>query len=195
MVLLSLSIISISIAPTCSQTTWTLIWSGIVYSSGEIVIPPVILQNGEPYKITSREVFWYNYAANLAADSMYYTTDPSDHWNWGSYAYAGHSFLQVDGGDVDFGDFRNGDMGHYYSAIIIGKGAQITLQIVDWVDADYTNNDSHFLVEIFRRTSERKYDPVGGELLVANKLLVITPYIALSGIIGIASIFFIKKNK
>ncbi|MEM3765645.1 MAG: hypothetical protein QXU46_01305 [Candidatus Bathyarchaeia archaeon] len=57
--------------------------------------------------------------------------------------------MQINGEDVNWGDFSNGDTGHAYSIYFIGTGSTITFRIVDWIDEDYTNNECHLPVEIY----------------------------------------------
>ena len=142
----ALIIISVPISGVKAQETFP--WGANVPSTGEPVSSPV-LEAGKHYRIVATEVFWYNVTANLAADAQYYTTDASDHWNWVNYYYYGHSFLRINGGDVDWGPFSNGDTGHTYTINYIGAGAAITFKIVDWIDDDYTNNGCHIPVWIY----------------------------------------------
>jgi hypothetical protein len=81
---------------------------------------------------------------------MYYTTNPNE-WIWLNHfpAPGGHSFLQINGADVDWGPFSNGDTGHTYSIDYIGQGAPITFRIVDWIDQNYANNDCHIPIHIY----------------------------------------------
>jgi hypothetical protein len=84
------------------------------------------------------------------ADAMYYTTGPVG-WNWVNHfpAPGGHSFLQINGADVNWGPFSNGDTRHTYSITYIGQGSPITFQIVDWIDQDYANNECHLPISIY----------------------------------------------
>jgi hypothetical protein len=125
-----------------------LIWEGSVSSSGAPVVGPV-LTLGESYTIVASNRWWYNNPQNLAADAEYYTTDYSDSWNWGNYFRVDdHSFLQINGEDVEWGPFSNGDTNHTYSINYIGQGTAITFAIVDWVDFNYSNNVCHLDVTI-----------------------------------------------
>jgi len=128
----------------------TLVWGADVYSDGTPVTSPV-LESGKLYRIVAAEIFWYDYANNLAADAMYYTTDPSNHWQWVNHlpAPGGHSFLQINGADVYWGPFSNGDTGHTYFITYIGQGSPITFRIIDWIDRSYENNHCHLPVEIY----------------------------------------------
>ena len=127
-----------------------LLWTADVQGDGTPNISP-ILKHGRDYRIVAKEIFWYDYPANLAADANYYTTDPSDCWMWASYSYAGQSFLQIDGQNINWGPFSNGDTGHTYSIIYTGEGARIIFTIVDLIDGDYTNNMCHLPVEIWEQ--------------------------------------------
>ena len=122
-----------------------------VPSDGTSVTTPAALEAGKVYKIVATEIFWYDESNNLAADAMYYTTDDSNAWAWGNHfpAPGGHSFLQINGDNVDWGPFSNGNTGHTYTIYYLGEGIPITFQIVDWIDGDYTNNECHLPVEIY----------------------------------------------
>lgn len=137
------------VMPLYAVSAQTLIWTGNVYSSGALVTGP-ILESGKNYLIVAYEIFWYDYENNLAADAQYYTTSALDHWNWENYLPApdGHSFLQVDGADQDWGPFSNGDSGHTYYLNYVGTGAEVTFQIIDWIDGS-GNNVCHFPIRIF----------------------------------------------
>ncbi len=141
----------------------TLIWSGIVYSNGVTTTGPV-LDAFIQYRVVAKGAFYYSRPSYLAADAQYFTTDPIHDWNWYNHFPApdGHSFLQIDEEDVDWGPFSNGvwqDGGHEYSIYYEGTGAAITFRIVDWMDGDYTNNSCHFLVEIYGLPMETGYTP------------------------------------
>ncbi|MEM3765644.1 MAG: hypothetical protein QXU46_01300 [Candidatus Bathyarchaeia archaeon] len=60
----------------------TLIWTRNIPSDGALVTTSVVLEAGKEYRIVAKEIFWYNYSANLAADAQYYTTSPINAWNW-----------------------------------------------------------------------------------------------------------------
>jgi hypothetical protein len=134
------------------------VWEGDVYSSGTSVVSPV-LEAGTSYVIQVQEIWFYDYANNLAADAMFYTTDPGDSWDWQSHnALAGnHSFLQIDSGDVNWGPFSNGDTGHKYAIAYIGNGVAINFRIVDWLDSNYVNNECHIHVKIYLATTVGGY--------------------------------------
>jgi hypothetical protein len=139
---------------TISERTWVhtqQFWEGTAYSSTGNVVTTPILQSGVTYHIVASEIFWYNYAQNLEADAMYYTTEPVFGWWWANHfpAPGGHSFLQINGADVNWGPFSNGDTGHTYYTTYVGQGSSITFQIVDWIDHDYTNNSCHIPISIY----------------------------------------------
>jgi len=167
------------------------VWGADVPSNGGPVSSPV-LEAGRQYRIVAREIFWYNYPDDLAADAQYYTEGPNNHWNWLNHypAPGGGSFLQINGMNVSWGPFSNGDTGHTYSIHYFGNGAPAVFRIVDWMDEDYGNNVSHLVVRIY-------YDPVivGGTLLTVNKLLVLAPCLALVGLAGALSTVFAVTRK
>jgi len=140
-----------------------LIWDKYVLGTGGEVVSST-LKDGELYRIVADENWWYNYTFNLAADAQYYTTDGSDSWDWASYATApgGHSFLQINAQDVDWGPFSNGDTGHTYTIYYTGEEAAITFRIVDWMDGDYVDNDCKIRVRIYRPVT------VGGYVVDSN---------------------------
>jgi len=144
----------VEVLGTISETYWYHIssqtfWEGTAYSDTGAQVTTPVLQSGTLYLITVSEIFWYNYDAQLEADAMYYTT-ATTHWNWDNYFAApdGHSFLQINGADVNWGPFSNGDTGHTYSIEYIGQGLPITFQIVDWMDQNYANNTCHIPILI-----------------------------------------------
>jgi hypothetical protein len=145
-----LALATVTMLPIYSAKADTWVWTGNVSSSGAITNGPVLLL-GAVYHIEADETFWYNYTAGLCADAMYYTTDPSNGWQWGNNFAppSRHSFLQIDGQDMAWGAFSNGDTGHSYSVVFMGTGAAISLQIVDWMDGDYSNNNCHLRVNIY----------------------------------------------
>jgi len=134
------------------------VWEGDVYSSGTSVVSPV-LEAGTSYVIQAQEIWFYDYDNNLAADAMYYTTDPGDSWDWQSHSALvdNHSFLQIDANDVNWGAFSNGDTGHKYTIVYTGGGAALTFGIVDWRDLDYANNVCHIHVLIYSETTVGGY--------------------------------------
>lgn len=143
----------------------TLIWEANVFSSGLEVTSPVLVQ-GVRYRVVASDRWWYSKPAedNLAADAQYYTTNWTDSWNWVNHFPApdGHSFLQINQQDVDWGAFSNGDTGHTYTINYTGQGNAITFRIFDWKDGNYTNNDCKLLVRIYRETT------VGGSVVGPN---------------------------
>ena len=138
-------------------TMKTLIWSEIAWSASDMraihgsSINSPVLEVDKIYQIEVSEMFWYNYSANLGADAMYYTTNSSNDWNWNnSYpAPDGHSFLQINGEDVNWGSLSNGDTGHTYTINYIGQGQTLAFQIVDWMDDNYDNNYCHLPISIY----------------------------------------------
>lgn len=123
-------------------------------SSDGTPVTSVTLEAGKTYKITAKEVFQYDDPSNFCADPMYYTSEYTDTWVWTSYEPCpeGHSFLQINGNDVNWGPFNNGERdpfsGHSYTIIYNGEGEPLTFQIIDWIDGDYSNNYCHFNVRI-----------------------------------------------
>ncbi len=116
---------------------------------GSSVTSPV-LEAGKIYVIEVSEIFWYNASASLAADAMYYTTDASNSWDWtNSNTADGHSFLQINGNDVNWGDFSNGTTVHTYAIIYVGQGNALSFEIVDWMDDNYDNNYCHLPITIY----------------------------------------------
>jgi len=141
-----------------------LIWDEYVLGTGGEVVSPV-LEEGKLYRIVADEVWFYDdYFNNLAADAQYYTTDGSDSWYWGNHFPApdGHSFLQINETDVNWGDFSNGETGHTYSIYRYGEGAALSFEIVDWMDGDYGNNDCKIRVRIYECVT------VGGYVVDSN---------------------------
>jgi hypothetical protein len=130
-----------------------LFWQGIAYSNTGAPVTTPILESGKSYWIVVSYRFWYDQPGRVQADAQYYTnaTAEYDLTNWLNHYPApdGHSFLQIDGADVNWGPFSNGDTGHTYYIAYVGKGAPITFQIIDWMDHDYTNNDSHIYISIY----------------------------------------------
>jgi hypothetical protein len=162
---------------TALGTADQLVWQGSVYSSGDEVTGPVLM-NGARYVIVANNTWWYKYIPfNLAADAMYYTTDPSDNIFWGNHfpEPSGHSFLQVDRLDVDWGPFSNGDTGHTYTLGWKGNGTAVSFRIVDWIDGNYTNNVCHIDVCIYADVT------VGGR--IADEQGQVLTYFAVTGII------------
>ena len=166
-----------------------LVWQGSVYSSGDEVTGP-LLTYGRSYVIVAENTWWYNaLPINLAADAMYYTTDPSDSVFWGNHfpEPGGHSFLQIDTHDVNWGPFSNGDTGHTYTIGWIGNGTVVSFRIVDWIDGNYTNNVCHIDISIYVDVI------VGGRIAdVSGQMLT---YFAATGLIfGCATVLPLAKK-
>jgi hypothetical protein len=127
----------------------SLVWEGDVYSSGVSVASPVLV-SGTSYRIVAAEQWFYDNPNSLAADAQYYTNSSVDTWDWPNHYRPGsHSFLQINGQDVDWGPFSNGHTGHTYSIYYNGADAPITFAIVDWMDSNYGNNFCHLHLRIY----------------------------------------------
>jgi len=139
------ALITIIIPISSVNAQETLIFSADVPSTGASVTSPV-LEAGREYRIVVYGVFWSSPPPFWYwADAQYYTTD-----GWATYAKPdGHSFLQIDGMDVNWGMWSNAPYYHTYSIYRTGTGASITFAIVDWIDEDYTNNECRFHVYIY----------------------------------------------
>ncbi|MCW4003680.1 MAG: hypothetical protein NWE95_07200, partial [Candidatus Bathyarchaeota archaeon] len=161
MIALLLAVPLVLSLPPSEAAEETLLWQGTAYSDTGAPVTTPTLEFGQSYRIVVHYRFWYNQAGMVQADAQYYTTDTagSNITNWTNYFPApdGHSFLQINGGDVNWGPFSNSDMNHTYSITYIGTGAPITFQIVDWIDHDYSNNWSHLDITIYRDTSAAKF--------------------------------------
>jgi hypothetical protein len=147
-VLFGLSLCGLLVLPALGDV---LVWQGDVFSLG-VEVTSASLTAGIAYRIVATEVWFYDNASNLAADAMYYTTDFSNSVQWGDHfaAPGGGSFLQIDGQNVTWGPFSNGDSGnHTYTLYYTGTGAALIFKIVDWVDG-YANNFCHLHVRIYR---------------------------------------------
>lgn len=191
-ILLLLAVSTVIMSPV--MATETLIWESWVYSTGVDVVSPV-LENGKLYRIVAEEIWWYNKPANLAADAQYYTTNASDHWNWGNHfpAPGGHSFLRINGEDVDWGSFSNGDTGHKYTIYLDGKGVSITFNIVDLLDG-YSNNDCHLVVRIYEEVKVK----VGGRIVDSttpgiDSLWIVTA-LTLAMVVTVPIIWYSRKS-
>jgi hypothetical protein len=151
-----------------------LIWDQYVLGSGVEVVSPT-LQYGKLYRIVAAEIWWYNNDSNLAADAQYYTTSGLDSWDWKNHFPApdGHSFLQIDGDDVNWGAFSNGETGHTYTIYYMGEGAVLTFKIVDWMDGNYGNNDCKIRVRIYKSVTVGGY-VVDSEPLEAGNLPMVS---------------------
>jgi len=170
----------------------TFIWESWINSTGVEVVSPV-LENGKQYRIVAEEIWWYNKPANLAADAQYYTTNASDHWNWGNHfpAPGGHSFLTINGEDIDWGPFSNGDTGHRYTIYLIGSGFPLTFKLVDLING-YGNNECHLLVRIYKDVR------VGGRIVDSTTLgiylLWIGTVLTLAVIVAVPIIWYSRKS-
>ena len=90
----------LTLLPLYAVNAETSIWGNNVYSTGAPVTGPV-LTAGKTYRIAVSGIFWYDVDADLEADVQYYETSQ----NWLSYlpAPGGHSFLQINGMDQNWG--------------------------------------------------------------------------------------------
>lgn len=193
---LMLFLMSMPMVCTCALEE-ELVWEGTVYSSGEEVFTSILKQGD--YRIVAEEIWWYNYPAYLAADAQYYTTDNSSAWHWGNHFPApdGHSFLQINREDVDWGPFSNGywepTRGHsytiYYTWRCTGK---ISFRIMDWMDGNHGNNVSHINLRIYKVVT------VGGYVVDSNPLEFATPWIIgalmLAVVVTIPIIKYVRKT-
>ena len=75
---------------------------------------------------------------------MYYSPD-----DWANYypAPGGHSFMQIDGGDISWGAYNRA---HIYSISFEGAGASLRFQSVDWIDNTWGNNVGGLRIRIYR---------------------------------------------
>ncbi len=135
----------------------TLIWEAYVASNGwNAPVTSPVLDAGREYRIEAFNRFYTEPLVGYTCDAQYYTTDMY-RWVWLNHFPApdGHSFLQIDGGDVNWGPFSNGVIidgnyyGHNYSISWMGTGAAITFSIMDWIDMNNENNICSILVRIF----------------------------------------------
>jgi hypothetical protein len=130
-------------------STVSLLWEGDVFSTGAPVVSPV-LTSGASYTIVAAQAWFYDNPNSLSADAQYYTTSSVDTWDWLNHFSVGpHSFLQINGHDLFWGAFSNGDTNHTYTLYYSGQGAAVTFRIVDWVDQNYSNNFCHLHVSIY----------------------------------------------
>jgi len=141
---LLLSVFLLSSFGVTSIKADTLIASFDVSSDGTPVDSP-ILNSGTSYRIVAREIYCVSNTESprVYADAMYYSSDTQPGgWIWNSYETLpdGHSFLQINGMDVDWGSYYSD---HRYEIEYIGEGTAITFQIYDWIDEDYSNNYCH----------------------------------------------------
>jgi hypothetical protein len=160
---------ALMLLPAYTAKADTLLWSSDVSSNGTPVNSPV-LQSGVTYRIKAYGTFFNDYypaedlTQSIFVDAQYYTTPPYDtsglvnyYWTWAThYQPNGHSFLQINAQDVDWGPFSNGGwdpvnglFGHEYEIYYVGEGAPIAFSVFDWLDLDYTDNMCHITVEIY----------------------------------------------
>ena len=165
-------------SPVMIKAGWVLIWQGDVNSASITTVVGPTLASGEIYRIVASEIFWYDPPNNLAADAYFYTTDGSDHWNWGSHlpCPGGQSFLQIDGASVNWGPFSNGDTGHTYTYYYTGTGAPITFFVAELV-GDRDDYSSHFPVKIYKTKTVGGYI-VGSNILKAIPLVTVCAFMA-----------------
>ena len=170
-----------------------LIWDHYLLSSGVPVTSP-LLKYGKLYRIVAEEVWWYDYDFNLAADAQYYTTGPNS-WDWTNFfpAPGGHSFLQINGQDVDWGAFSNGGTGHTYTIYYTGEEAAITFRIVDWMDGKYGNNECKIRVRIYEPVTVGGY-VVDSSPFEAVKLWIIST-LTLAVVIAVPVIKYRRKTR
>jgi hypothetical protein len=184
-----MSVLAVVVLPVLGSET--LVWEGSVPANGDPVASP-LLYYGVSYRIVAEMTWWYDKPANLAADAQYYTTDFTNSWQWGNYAPEpnGHSFLQINGQDVDWGPFSNGDTGHTYEIYYEGEEAPITFRLVDWMDGDYGNNVCHLRVRIYKELT------VGGHVVDSNvwELVPLLGGLAFAAIITIPAIKYLRKS-
>lgn len=189
-ILLLLAVSMVIMLPVMAVETF--IWEASVPSTGVDVVSPV-LENGKQYRIVAEEIWWYNKPANLAADAQYYTTDNSSSWDWVSYLHApgGHSFLTINGEDVDWGPFSNGDTGHRYTIYLIGSGFPLTFKLVDLING-YGNNECHLVVRIYKDVK------VGGRIVDSTTPGIYLPWIAtaltLAMVVTVPIIWYSRKS-
>jgi len=136
--------------------SWPCIWEADVWSTGGAVVSPV-LEAGREYRIDVNGWFISTHPVygwvTFAADAQYYTMEFNGTFIFGPTwttplpAPGGHSFLQIDGMDVNWGTFNNTD--HEYTTYYTGTGAPITFAIVDWIDGTPERNFSHIHVRIY----------------------------------------------
>lgn len=174
-------VISVALV-SAGPATESLVWEGLVFSSGVEVVSPV-LNHGTLYRIVASGRWYYDNETYLAADAQYYTTDPSNDIFWGNHFAApdGHSFLQINGQDKDWGDFSNGDTDHTYTIYYAGNGTAITFKIVDWLDQNHNNNECHIQVSIYAQVT------VGGSIVDSNPVEAST-YLAITGLVLAAAV-------
>lgn len=143
----------------------SLVWEAQVSSSGMQVASPV-LQSGVNYRVVVNDSWVYDALANLGADAQYYTTDYHNTWMWGNYHALpnNESFLQIDGQNVNWGPFSNGDTGHTYVTNLTGEGKSVIFQIFDWMGGNLSNVYCHLTVQIYKECK----CTVGGYIVEPN---------------------------
>lgn len=178
-VLFLVGMLGVVVSPVMADEV--LIWDVYVLTSGAAITSP-LLKSGYTYRIVADEIWWYDYDFNLAADAQYYTTDGSDSWDWTNYftAPGGHSFLQINEQDVDWGAFSNGDTGHTYTIYYTGAEAAITFRIVDWMDENYDNNDCRIRVRIYESVT------VGGHVVDSNRFAPVNFWVITALMLAVA---------
>jgi len=165
--LFAIGFLIVAVSPVMAYEV--LIWDEYVLGTGGAVVSP-ILEDGKLYRIVADEVWWWDNTTNLCADAQYYTTNSSNSWYWGTPilpAPDGSSFLQINGQNVTWGSFSNGDTGHTYTIYYAGEGAAITFRIVDWMDGDYVDNDCKIRVRIYESVT------VGGYVVDSNPFEIV----------------------
>lgn len=187
--LIAVGLSLVMVAPVNAEES--LVWEGIVYSSG-LPVTSSVLEAGTPYRIVANETWFYNASYPLAADAQYYTTDSADTWNWhNNYRPDHHSFLRINGQDVDWGSFSNGDTNHVYSIYYTGEGTPITFKIEDWLDQNYTNNDCHLPVRIYEEPT------VGGRVVDSSPpdtvTLLAVGVLLLASVVAVPMIIYHRK--
>ena len=164
MLSLSLVVVGLSlvvVSPVSAKED--VVWEGDVYSSGVPVSSPG-LAAGTTYRIVASEIWFYDNFSFLAADAQYYTTSSVSTWDWVNHFTVGnHSFLQINGQDVNWGPYQTGEMLHIYSIYYTGQGAAIVLRIFDWVDQNTGNNFCHNHVVIYEELT------VGGRVVDSGR--------------------------
>jgi hypothetical protein len=161
----------------------TLLWHEQASSETGAVVTGPVLNTGVSYRIVAMNSWLYDNASNLAADAMYYTTNFTNNVYWGgnhSLCPLGHSFLQVSGQDVDWGEFSDGEYNHTYTRYTVGNGMAVTFQIHDWMDGNYTNNVCHIDIYVYLDVL------VGGR--VADWTGELVAYFAVSGAVLVGAV-------
>jgi hypothetical protein len=144
-------------------------WMDTAYSkTGEEVTSPP-LEAGTNYLIVAQGRFWYNYSGDsyFLADCMYYS-DSSTEWANNYPCPGGHSFLQMNNQDVNWGSFNNES--HLYSLNVIGRGEPVTFRVFDWIDQNISNNYCHIDIAIYEKQVPHfpRALPSESNIIVAN---------------------------